>query len=91
MPTWTTKKTESSKDTMWTCACLDTQKQLDVTDWEDGLFSISITDKPYSFWHRLWRFIRYGDANYMEIMLRPEDALSLSDRLREYADKEIKK
>lgn len=88
MPTWRTH-TEFGNEIMWTCLCHDTGNRLEVVDWEDGLFSLTITDHHASFWHRLWRFIRYGDANYLEIILRPLDALSLSERLKEYADKEI--
>lgn len=80
MTTWTNKEHEK----LWTCDCHDTSTQLSVFDWDDMII-VELTDRPVSFWRRLWRFIRNGDSWYGEIILRPEDALSLSIELEKYA------
>lgn len=80
-------KEEIGRELLFTCSCHETMTQLTVDDLEDGLFSITITDRPAPFRRRLWNFLRSGNGSWEEIILKPEDARALASELNKLAER----
>ena len=78
------------KRTLYTCKCFNLEHSLFVCADEEDLF-VEIHLAPLPFWRRVGNAVRYilgrrspyGD--FEEIILGPEDALDLGDRLVEWA------
>lgn len=81
------------KRTLYTCRCFNVEHTFFVCADEEDLF-IEVHLSPLPFWKRLGNAIRYvlgrrspyGDFD--EIILGPNDALDLGDRLTEWASGE---
>ena len=78
------------KRTLYTCKCFSLEHSLFVCADEEDLF-VEVHLAPLPFWRRVGNAVRYilgkrspyGD--FEEIVLGPEDALDLGDRLVEWA------
>ena len=78
------------KRTLYTCKCFSLEHSLFICADEEDLF-VEVHLAPLPFWRRVGNAVRYilgrrspyGD--FEEIILGPEDALDLGDRLVEWS------
>ena len=81
------------KRTLYTCRCGSMQHMFVVSADQDDMF-IEIHLAPFTFWERVRNAIRYvlGErsiyGDFEEILLTPEMALDLGDKLVEWAQGE---